>query len=351
MRPLPKNRILIIVSALLLQLLLSCAMMKEDRTDCPDCRNPLHVTLRYDYNTARANMFSDHVEEATCFVVDAVSGKVVDVQTARNTSTAAPLRDASFGFNFEGLTAGDYRLYALGRSQGDAHHEIQLPDVAEDISRLQFALPTDADGNPMAQRLDTLWNALQPVDVTMQNDAPAQATVSLMRLTNDLNVLLFRTDTPTANSHQRYQVTVTDSHAVLGADNQPRQEQPVVYRPFASWTTETYTRADGDGVLAERNAHYDLSLSRLIQHEQASKNAHLHIVDTDSGTEVVNIDLCYYLALARNAYETRNYDVQEYLDREYDYRMAFWLDGNNWRYMTISISVLSWTLRIQNEML
>ena len=44
--------------------------MKEDRSDCPACRNPLRITLRYDYNTMRANMFPDHVQEATVYVVD-----------------------------------------------------------------------------------------------------------------------------------------------------------------------------------------------------------------------------------------------------------------------------------------
>ena len=30
-------------------LLASCSMMKEDRSDCPDCNNPLRIKLRYDY--------------------------------------------------------------------------------------------------------------------------------------------------------------------------------------------------------------------------------------------------------------------------------------------------------------
>ena len=59
-----------IISVVLMVLLSSCSLMKDDRSDCPDCRNPLRITLRYDYNTMRANMFADHVEEATIYVVD-----------------------------------------------------------------------------------------------------------------------------------------------------------------------------------------------------------------------------------------------------------------------------------------
>ena len=60
--------------SLFILLLPSCSMMQDDRSDCPDCHNPLRITLRYDYNTQRANMFGDHVEEAAVYVVDADLG-------------------------------------------------------------------------------------------------------------------------------------------------------------------------------------------------------------------------------------------------------------------------------------
>ena len=72
-------KVAIIFAALLLA---SCSMMKEDRNDCPDCRNPLHIKVRYDYNIQRANMFADHVKQATVYVVDPATSTVVDMQTA-----------------------------------------------------------------------------------------------------------------------------------------------------------------------------------------------------------------------------------------------------------------------------
>ena len=364
-----KHNILVLCAAIsLLSLFLSsCSMMQEDRSNCPDCRNPLRIMLRYDYNTARANMFPDHVEEATVYVVDPQTNVVIDQQTARNTAEAKPLRDVSFGFNFEGLTPGNYRLYATGRSEADAAYTVNTPSIAEAISKLQFTVPADNEGNVYKQRLDTLWNTLQPIEVTVPEDGATEATIPLMRLTNDLNVLIFRRDTPADNSHERYDVRVVDENPMLDYDNQPTADhigRPMMtYRPFAAWTTETtiddssaasLTRAEGETV-AERNAHYDLSLSRLVYHsEDARRNPRLIITNREDGYEIVNIDLCYYLALARNAYEYYHYGIQEYLDREYDYRLDFGFerkpDGHDtWKYMTIHIHVLSWALRIQNE--
>lgn len=333
-------------------LLVSCGIMQDDRSNCPECRNPLHITLRYDYNTARANMFPDHVEQATVYVVDAQSGIVVDQQTAQNTADSKPLREPSFGFNFEGLTPGRYRLYATGRSASDQAFGSTAPSNAEAMSKLQFVVPADAAGNVPAQHLDTLWNTLQPVDLLLPEREPAEATIPLMRLTNDLNVVVFRRDTPADNSHERYDVRVTDESAVFNYDNSVGSVdggQPLVYRPFAAWTTETLA----SDVVAERHAHYDLSLARLVSHDDARSNARLVITNREDGHEVVNIDLCYYLALARTYFELHNYGIQEYLDREYDYRLDFGFerkgDHDVWKYMTISINVLSWSLRIQNE--
>ena len=333
-------------------LLASCSMMKEDRSDCPDCRNPLHIKVRYDYNIQRANMFADHVEQATVYVVDPATGTIVDTQTASNSATSQPLRDQSFAFNFEGLAPGSYRLYATGRSAAEAAYKTTIPDIAQSIERLSFTVPTNTDGQVPAQRLDTIWNTLKPIDVVIPEKEPTEATIGLMRLTNDLNVMVFRRDHPADNGHERYEVLVTDIHPVLGFDNAPASEsQSVVYRPFASWTTETTA---GEAIV-ERNAHYDLSLSRLIQHEDARQNARLIIRNRETDHEIINIDLCYYLALARNAYEIQNYGIQEYLDREYDYRLDFGIEGEGeketWRYITIHINVLSWALRIQNEAL
>ncbi len=351
-------------------LLASCSMMKEDRSDCPDCRNPLHIKVRYDYNIQRANMFADHVEQATVFVVDPATGTIIDTQTASNSATSQPLRDLSFAFNFEGLAPGIYRLYATGRSAAEAAYKTTTPDIAQLIESLSFTIPTDANGQVPTQRLDTIWNTLKPIDVVIPEKEPTEATIGLMRLTNDLNVMVFRRDHPADNGHERYEVIVTDNHPTLDYDNAPVSErlrvgasagmlQSVVYRPFASWTTETKAtgrRVSGntaDETIVERNAHYDLSLSRLIQHEDARQNARLIIRNRETGHEIINIDLCYYLALARNAYEIQNYGIQEYLDREYDYRLDFGIEGEGeketWKYITIRINVLSWALRIQNE--
>ncbi len=42
-----------------------------------------------------------------------------------------------------------------------------------------------------------------------------------------------------------------------------------------------------------------------------------------------------------------HYSAQEFLDREYDYKLDFFLQGNQWKYVQLSISILDWSKRIQ----
>lgn len=89
--------------------------------------------------------------------------------------------------------------------------------------------------------------------------------------------------------------------------------------------------------------------SRLIWHpaKESDKNAILTITNKTTGEEVARINLADCLAQGRGAFEARHYSAQEFLDREYDYKLDFFLQGNQWKYVQLSISILDWSKRIQ----
>lgn len=337
----------------------SCSMMSEDRSDCPDCYNPLHVTLKYDYNMQRADMFNAHVGSAVCYVVDA-QNKIVAKQYAANSATSQPLAHHSFAFNFEGLAEGDYRLFSIGAQRDqrqmddDTFHATDLAegDVITDLQLLvPYADAADAEGRHAVcaeAPLDTLWHGMTVKPVHVARYEAAFDTISLVRDTKNLSITLLQTDDPADIAADRYEVRLTDANSRLGYDNASVSDVPLLYTPYAEWTTEALDAAQQ---VAQRTAHYELSFGRLLDHaDDATKNARLQIYSKEEQKTVVDIDLVYYLAMARSAAGTR-YGVQEFLDREYDYRLDIVLEGNQWRYMTLSISLMNWTLRIQNQTL
>ena len=120
----------------------------------------------------------------------------------------------------------------------------------------------------------------------------------------------------------------------------------MTYTPYYTWTTEF---KDKEGNVKERTAHAALMFPRLIWHpaKENDKNAILTITNKTTGEEVACIiNLADCLAQGRGAFEARHYSEQEFLDREYDYKLDFFLQGNKWKYAMLSISILDWSKRI-----
>ena len=372
-----KSLQMIVVAALFT----SCDMMKEDRDDCP---TGLYVNFVYDYNIQRADMFKDHVGSVTLYVFDE-SDKLV----AQRTVNGSELNVYGYNIHFteQELAPGHkYRLSAIAlQKDWDAalsttgakyrHTTMNIGDNRQNIGisldRTQSANPKYFDVSTDAP-LDTLWHTQQVMQATAANqptatryheksdgtattnaiqtvslvkDVPAYVTVSLIRDTNHLNISLRELDTPENVKAEDYEVFILDANGDVDYQNKVvTPTDSLVYRPYAAWTT-TFDAGGTTGV--ERSAHYDLMFNRLMYNTTPDKNAVLCIRKKSDGKEVAVVNLPYILCEGRMAYEINNYMPQEYLDREYDYRLEFFLRGDRWEYLSVCIDVLSWAKRIQ----
>ena len=368
---------MIVVAALLT----SCNMMKEDRDDCP---TGLYVNFVYDYNIQRADMFKDHVGSVTLYVFDE-SDKLV----AQRTVSGSELSVYGYNIHFteEELAPNhQYRLSAIALqkdwetalSTKGAKYRHTVLSTGDSRMKIAVSLDRTPSANPKyfnvstEAPLDTLWHTRQVMDalaanrptatiyhekadgsvttngvemVTVVKDQPTYATVSLIRDTNHLNISLRELDTPEDVDADNYEVFILDANGDVDYQNTVvTPTDSLIYRPYAAWTT-TFDVGGTTGV--ERSAHYDLMFNRLMYNTTPDENAVLCIRRKSDGKEVAVINLPYILCEGRMAYEINNYQPQEYLDREYDYRLEFFLRGDRWEYVTICIDVLSWAKRIQ----
>lgn len=368
---------MIVVAALLT----GCNMMKEDRDDCP---TGLYVNFVYDYNIQRADMFKDHVGSVTLYVFDE-SDKLV----AQRTVIGSELSVYGYNIHFtedELAPNHQYRLSAIAlqkdwdaalSTKGAKYRHTTLKN-GDDWKSIAVSLGRKKDSHPKyfdvstAAPLDTLWHTQQVMDavsatqptatkyhenkdgsattnaiqkVKVVKDVPTYATVSLIRDTNHLNISLRELDNPENVNADDYEVFILDANGDVDYQNKVvTPTDSLIYRPYAAWTT-TFDAGGTTGV--ERSAHYDLMFNRLMYNTTTDKNAVLCIRKKSDGTEVAVINLPYILCEGRMAYEINNYQPQEYLDREYDYRLEFFLRGDKWEYVNICIDVLSWAKRIQ----
>ena len=205
--------------------------------------------------------------------------------------------------------------------------------------------------------------------VSVVKGEPTYATVSLIRDTNHLNVTLRALNDSIVDNQvvdTAYTVEIYDNNSQLDCrNNLTHPEDTLIYKPYRQWTT---TFVGNDQVAYESAAHYDLMFNRLlyknakvegdqyavlnIEDLPKARNAVLVIRKKSDGKIIFALNLPYILASGRTWVE-RNYHYQEYLDREYDYRLQFILKGGRLDEIQLilgtEIHILSWAKRYQNE--
>lgn len=356
----------------------------------------------YDYNIQRADMFKDHVGYVTVYVFDE-NGRKVAEKSIGNVNGYTPLNDYGYPMHFteqELPTNHRYRLQAVAMQKDwdDALHTRGAKYRRSTVNH-QYDLTIDLDresrpisgSNPYgphavsnAAPLDTLWQTLKvlpqepyfgyeekaplkttapysmyPLEdqmVTLKEGYATYATISLIRDTKQLNLTIHQIDDPADIYASDFEVSIVDDNATLSFDNSVVASDSLLYTPYASWTTtfgddglgiEYGTRAAEDKVVS-RAAHYDIMFNRLMFNTNSEKSAKLCIRNRNTDKIVGYFNLPYMLAEGRTAYEINHYTPQEYLDREYNYRLELFLLQGKWKYMDIHIDVLSWTRRLQN---
>ena len=402
-----------IVAVLAALALSSCDMMTEDLDYCP---TGLYVNFVYDYNIQRADMFKDHVGSLTLYVYDesdrlVASKSMTEGQLSKYGSyihfseeELAPdhrYRLMAVAFQHDMLSTAGAKYRLTGNNSGNQRQQFYI--TLDHTTTRNFAHYFDVSN---AAPLDTLWHTLttiiSPADaypfeyhpamitpakceyswqrdgtirtngqemVSIVSGVPTYATVALIRDTKQLNVTLRAVnDNPADNlvKDADYTVEIIDNNSQLDCDNNlSNPADTLVYSPYQQWTT---TFVGSNQVASESAAHYDLMFNRLIYKNASvaddqyailneediakSRNAILLIRKKDTGEIIFGLNLPYILASGRN-YQERYYHYQEYLDREYDYRLQFIIKGGRvddiQLFLGTEVHIVPWAMRQQHE--
>ena len=214
--------------------------------------------------------------------------------------------------------------------------------------------------------------------VSIIEGEPTYATVSLIRDTKHLNITLRELNYDLENEgyqlsdnqvlDEDYTVEIIDNNSQLDCQNNlSNPNDTIVYTPYRQWTTSFVGSGD---VVSESAAHYDLMFNRLIYKNASveedryavlneediakSRNALLIIRKKETGEIIFGLNLPYILSSGRT-YQERYYHYQEYLDREYDYRLQFILRGGRIEeiqlFLGTHVHLIPWAIREQHEVL
>ena len=301
-------------------------------------------------------MFKDHVGQVTLYVFDE-KGNYITQQTETNSALSSPLKDPNYMMHVENLQPGKYQFLALAGqnayadqlTSGRAKFVRTAPSATGDkMQKLEVNLDHENRGEydevvNNSLPLDTLWHGKLLEAVEVSSSKPSYATIPLVRDTKKINVALRDLDSPQDMDVNDYTMTIEDHNARILWDNSLDESRKLIYTPHATWNT---VDEDEQG----KTAHADFMTSRILKHEDYNLDGRLLIKSKETGNAVVNVDLPDLLSRLRTS-EEYSYSAQEFLDRAYDYKLQFFIQGGKLKYcyITISVNVLSWSKRIQFE--
>ncbi len=336
------SNILIISAATLgsVMALSGCSLINDD---LPECTAKLRVRFVYDYNLKFADAFPHEVKSVNVWAFDA-SGALVWSESASGEELAdkdfaldTPLAEGTYDFvSWCGLKDNvDFDL-ATYIPTSKEELEVKLKTIEEDGTYLNKShLPGLYHGMVLQEGFTP-----EPNKHTLKT-----VTIPLMKHTNDIRVLLQKYDGSEIKESD-FEVFITIPDAWLNWNNAIMSASPMVtYRPWdiKHGTAAMEEEPEDDTITSISSLLYEFSSSRLI----VDADATLTVRRTSDNKDVIRIPIIDYFLMVKGHYKNPDgtpLTDQQYLDRQDDYSILFFIDENNGWYMGYGIYINSWAV-------
>lgn len=304
-----------------------------------DCEPRHRVRFRYDYNLKKADAFAQEVNAVTLYVTDPETGEVVWSRT----DSSDAVRQEGYTMDLDGLKPGRYRLLAWGGdghagspcfSMGEGGRE---QDLTAMINRDQENI-VDSDLPRLYKDLDFEYN---PREFSSEWGEYIH-TVRLMKNTNDIHVVLQHLSGNPLDPAD-FTFDIESPNGFMDHNNRLVDDMTLTYLPWrvrsglaAGFVPENLDEARFSAVIA------DFTVGRLV----AGVPMWLTIRRADNAAIVARVPVTDYSLMVKGHYE--DMPDQEYLDRQDDYSMVFFLD-EGLRWIDTYIYINSWHVVLQNK--
>lgn len=316
--------------------LASCdSTIYDDEGDCD-----YYVHFKYDYNMKWADAFPHEVESVTLYVFER-NGRVVWSGTESGPALAA----AGYAMRVD-VDPGEYDLMAWCSVENPTSFRIPASDRR---SGLTATLHREHDGDETAHvrgEVDRLYYGR--LDKLLFGHDNYHFTMPLMKDTNDIRIVLQHlSGEPVPEDMFTY--VITDRNGALDWDNSVLDDEELTYHAWhiGSGVAQIEAPHAGDAVRAQTafsTAVAEFTVSRLLAEHAGDARLVVRRADTDE--VVIDINLIDALLLVKGYYNRKMSD-QEYLDRQDEYTLTFFLD-EGFRWLNATIYINSWYVVLQN---
>lgn len=380
------SRIAVAAVAMLASLSSCNSVIYDDEGDCDVI---YRLRFRYDMNMKFADAFNHEVKSVHLYAFDSD-----DKLVWQTVESGDRLAREDYDIILQ-LAPGEYKLMAwCGLDNGESFHvpEIDLGDTREQLHCRMNRSTHPEDGTVSTEDLHPLFHGT--LDVELPENLDGGEYVYTMPLTKDTNVFRIVLQHLSGEDIEADDFTfkIEDNNGWLHHDNSLRDDENIIYHAWSVYsgsagvdvplsvvrcplseesengttqnaqrktengTTQNGKRTTDNGASgATQNcasgatraitdvkvAVAELTVNRLVQRDW-SVNAKpvLVIRKAEDGELVARIPIIDYALLVKGNYNRAMSD-QEYLDRQDEYNMTFFLDENN-RWLATTIIINSW---------
>lgn len=331
-------------------LLASCSVIYDDEGDCD-----VHYRVRFSsaYNLNYADAFAHEVDEVTLYIFDADGHYVTSLN-----EQSADITAAGQSLELPPLPAGRYTLVAWGGLEGELQ-SYEVPDLQAGTSTLDDLTcrvggrTRPGDGSAHVGELDELFHGRQTFDLTAQEGTHI-LDLPLMKNTKHVRVVLQNLSGEPVPAGD-FTFAITDDNGLMASDNSLLPDELLTFDAWhvsqgvASMDTAGETAGQAgtrEGTTALSVAVAELTTCRLMAGQTDNRTTLTVTRSVDAGDgdtrqeTVLSIPLVDYALLVKGHYN-EGMDDQEYLDRQDEYNLTFFLDDNN-DWLSASIIINSW---------
>lgn len=302
-----------------------------------DCSITYKIKFCYDKNLKWADAFPSEVKSVRLYAFDS-HGVFVKDFSAKGEILAKP----DYYMNLD-LPAGDYKLVSWCglENEGTEEESFTVPQPVEGITTIEeltCLLNTKSNGDMECSdtRLYFLYHGYMEVTLPEgQGGQEYEYTMYLTKNTNHIRIILQELSEEEGMNADNYEISIEAANGFMAYDNTLLGNTKVTYTPWSQLATEAGLGkedvADGslkyvEGLVA------DLSVGRMM--EEHKDDLMLTIRDSKSQeTIIAKVPIIQYALLSKEYYEqayNHSMSNQEFLDREDEYVLTFFLYKGKW---------------------
>ncbi len=324
-----------------LVLVAACALCACDDSfiydDEGDCSVNYKVRFKYDYNMKYADAFAHEVDYVTLYLVDG-SGNIV----WQKTDQGSALAEEGYMMDVD-VDPGNYSLLAWCGNKDKGSFTVnsgtQATALQSTLNR-QYA----ADGTAYVDTdLDRWFHGYLDVQEFPDKEGTHIYTVPLVKDTNIFRVVLQHMSGGDV-AVDKFLFQIDADNGYMDWDNSLIADENITYYAWHTdqGSAEIYTAPSVKTRATYSAAIAELTMARLVK----GNNPRLTVKNKEEDKVVFSIPLVDYALLVKGFYN-EGMDDQEFLDRQDEWDMTFFLDEGD-RWVDTYIFVNSWKIVLQN---